>query len=462
MSSSSPSTILSEALSAFSRSANLAVSAAVSEEATRANARIHELRKERDDAIQKSYDAEMEIERWKTSVAKAELTVRIVVTPCLCYISEHLLPNPLHLTFDSAYAFAPVLFTQVSHQTETITQLTREIQQWQDQTQTWQEQSQHWQTQCRHLSETSRLEIQGWKEQYLQAEKERVRLMDRLDDLIKSHEVVAQRRLQTPHSHTPNPKTLYPTPRVDGTGSSTSINRRMSMSHSAVNSSSESTLAHESPEDIHAATKVVAQSSKRVQKPALPSSAKGKQIATTQTAPNTRTTQATPNVRPSRPAQAAPRTTSVAHPQQQPQQPSQPRTQVIRRVQAVVEIPIKEESDDGGEDSRPSSSSGSVAQPSTSTRVNVTAKGRSRQPAKGAPQNGNAHRENGDSDLDDLGSDDSADSDYGDEDEDELMLGAEDDDQDDFRMTASKRKRRRSLAIPKGNTGRSAPKRRHR
>ncbi|TFK52442.1 hypothetical protein OE88DRAFT_1657709 [Heliocybe sulcata] len=84
---------------------------------------------------------------------------------------------------------------QVSHQTETIAQLNREIRQWEEQTTTWQEQSQHWQTQCRHLTETSRREVQDWKEQYLQAEKERVRLMDRLDDLIKSQEGVSPHQM---------------------------------------------------------------------------------------------------------------------------------------------------------------------------------------------------------------------------------------------------------------------------
>ncbi|TFK52441.1 hypothetical protein OE88DRAFT_1403988 [Heliocybe sulcata] len=74
MTSSSPSSILSEALSVFSRSANLALTAAASEEATRANARIQEIRKERDDAIQKAYDAEMEIERWKSEVSDDHFT----------------------------------------------------------------------------------------------------------------------------------------------------------------------------------------------------------------------------------------------------------------------------------------------------------------------------------------------------------------------------------------------------
>ncbi|EPQ54596.1 hypothetical protein GLOTRDRAFT_139144 [Gloeophyllum trabeum ATCC 11539] len=421
--SNTPSTIISEALATFSRSANLALSTAASEEATRANARIQELRKERDEAIQKAYDAELEIERWKASLAKAELTI--------------------------------------SHQTETIAELNREVQQWRDQTQLWQ-------NQCHNLSETSRGEVQDWKEQFLHAERERVKLMDRLDDIIRSQELATQRPPRTPHPRTPNPKTLYPTPHIDGGLPSTS--RRVSMPQSAPTSSSESTLARGSPHESIATRPRTAKANTpgrrrtEIASVSIPTTnGSAKQKASTQ-APST--------IRPPRARQETqPLPLSAAHQHSQP--PPAQRTHVIRRVQAVVEIPIKEEDDD--EESRPSTSgSAPAAEPSASTSGRRPGRSTAGLPARRASQHHGMYQESGEeSDYDDLGGDDDGDADYREDDDDELMLGGDDNDQevygaarpaeDDLEPRPMQgRKRRMSTAMRNSDASRSGARRRRR
>ena len=59
---------------------------------------------------------------------------------------------------------------QIKHQAETIAQLRAEVQQWK--------------TQLARMEESSRLEIDGWKEQHKRAEHERSRLSARVDELL--------------------------------------------------------------------------------------------------------------------------------------------------------------------------------------------------------------------------------------------------------------------------------------
>ncbi|TCD70883.1 hypothetical protein EIP91_001191 [Steccherinum ochraceum] len=303
--SSTPTTIMTDALGAFNKAANHAVSAtpsfqplanfiAVAEKqaatlVARAVAEADEARQERDEAVEALNAIKLErkewqrrVDGWKTSIDKSDMTI--------------------------------------DHQNEVIAQLREEASQWKGQL-------------LRH-EETSRREAQDWKEQYLKAEQERTRLAARVDELVaeqlswnthtNAHNTPYAGR--TPYSELPHATsskrastaTALPTPQR--AGGSRSVPPAFD--------------DHEEPQP----RKTKAASTKPSSTRADPSQSR---TAESQAGPsNPRLpkvkTNGTPVARPS----TAPRASMS--------QTFEP-VRVIRRVQAVVEVPVKEESDDEAE-----------------------------------------------------------------------------------------------------------------
>ncbi|KAI0338988.1 hypothetical protein BDW22DRAFT_1487354 [Trametopsis cervina] len=137
-----PSAMLAEAVNSFTKAASLAFAAAEEQTKTELNQINEELltmRRERDKNVKAMSRTQLQEKEWErhgellqTSLEKSELTIK--------------------------------------HQTETINQLRDEVTQWKNQ--------------LARLEETSRREIQDWKEQYLRAEQERSRLSSRIDELV--------------------------------------------------------------------------------------------------------------------------------------------------------------------------------------------------------------------------------------------------------------------------------------
>ncbi|KAL4063306.1 hypothetical protein V8B97DRAFT_1992634 [Scleroderma yunnanense] len=156
----SPSSILTDALVAFNKAANFAITSAQEQARkdiiqTAADAR--EARRERDEAIKTLHACRLEEQAWKqeASVWKAAA-------------------DQAELT--------------INHHLETIAQLRREATQWKEQ--------------CLRLEETSRLEAISWKEQFLRVEQERTKLAQRVDELVSGQLSASTRMnaLQTPSS----------------------------------------------------------------------------------------------------------------------------------------------------------------------------------------------------------------------------------------------------------------------
>ncbi|GJE88831.1 hypothetical protein PsYK624_049180 [Phanerochaete sordida] len=186
----------------------------------------------------------------------------------------------------------------IQHQAETITQLREEALQWKNQ--------------LLRFEDASRREIQDWKDQYLRAEQERSRLSARLDQLIA--EQLETRPLNGHHdpSHytyspsTAPPKAPKPAARQPRASTSTAAaSERRAKPNSGYTTDRERTYVDGAPRP-------------RTPKDAAP----------------TRTPKA-------RPGNTTPRASA---PRAEPSPPlalAQPR--LIRRVHAVVEVPVKEE-----------------------------------------------------------------------------------------------------------------------
>ncbi|KAI6099546.1 hypothetical protein EDD16DRAFT_1717817 [Pisolithus croceorrhizus] len=230
-----------------------------------------------------------------------------------------------------------------------------------------------WKEQCLRLEETSRLEAVSWKEQFLRVEQERSKLAQRVDDLV------SERFSVKPQTST---STTHATP----------------------------IMRHSNTRDLMASTSASIKSkppSSALQTRQLP---RALPTPTSENRANARLTaaQATHSRGPSGVASAADR------------QPL-----LLRRVQAVVEVPIKEESVD--RDVRkgiPPSASASSASASTSkfasvqTLVTKTSQGVTRIKRKSGPQRLYVEVDESGTSSDDMNT-------GADSDDDELMMGAE-------------------------------------
>ncbi|OSX59954.1 hypothetical protein POSPLADRAFT_1070933 [Postia placenta MAD-698-R-SB12] len=316
-----PSSIISDALNSLSKATNIAL-ATVEDQArsdvARANAEASETRRERDDALKQLHalrieerDWERREEAWKAALDKAELTIK--------------------------------------HHNETIAHLRAETHQWK--------------AQLSRLEETSRQEIADWKEQYLHAEQDRCHLSSRINELVA--EQLAWNTQVNAGVVATTQKTPYPD-FYDSSTSSTTTKRASTLSAVPSLHKQQTPLLSAQPGDepqsqprksrpaqtpskaAPNAVKAVAptpsrasQIQTRVNEPSGPTS---KTLRTSQ-APHLSTTRMTPGSRSKQQAEA---------------QPLQQR--VIRRVQAIISVPVKEEEDSEGEGLE-SEASGSAYEP---------------------------------------------------------------------------------------------------
>ena len=256
---------------------------------------------------------------------------------------------------------------QIKHQAETITQLRSEVQ--------------TWKTQITRLEESSRQEIDSWKEQYRRAEHERARLSARIEELIAGQLAVRPsprpKRTIRPnvaslpsfqwnaaaHAYTApyTPRIAYseiPEPSASSSGLTT---KRASTSHprrapgTPRANGHPLTLDDEDDVPLTSARKPKAntnrnasQSERRSRAAASPSRA---------STARRRDAAATTDVSQASGSRATPRTPAGA------QTGMPPRSQLIRRVTAVIDV--KEEDDDEGEglDDLDSAGSGSMYDP---------------------------------------------------------------------------------------------------
>ncbi|EGN98334.1 hypothetical protein SERLA73DRAFT_183281 [Serpula lacrymans var. lacrymans S7.3] len=307
--SSPPSIILTDALASFTKAANLAFATVQDQarvEVAKVSTETREARRERDDALKALHASRSdeqvwkeEAGAWKTAAEQADMTVK--------------------------------------HQTETIAQLRHEATQWKNQ--------------CLRLEETSRQEAISWKEQFLRVEQERCKLSLRVDELISE-----QLNYQT---STPS---LPFTPKVRYTDTNMSISSR---SHHLSNYASASPASQDMPSTSSAKSQTDSQRpSSLMDKPlaAARDRAPGK-FAITQLP-----TPVSEHQRNIRQKVGKGKTFSVEIPSRgEPQHNGDgdtpgSRTTFIRRVKAVVQIPVKEESFDGNvSDPSPSASTSSSA-----------------------------------------------------------------------------------------------------
>ncbi|KAI6039301.1 hypothetical protein EDC04DRAFT_3140918 [Pisolithus marmoratus] len=263
----------------------------------------------------------------------------------------------------------------IEHHLETIAQLRQEATQWKEQ--------------CLRLEETSRLEAVSWKEQFLRVEQERSRLAQRVDELVSE-------RLSV------KPPTSNPT------AHSTPIMKHANTKDLLVSTALCAPLAYGSQySDI--------EHPKNTKSTSVKSKASSSGLQTRQL-PGSLSTSSSGN-------RANARLTAVqtAHSRGPPggadRQPL-----LLRRVQAVVEVPIKEESVDRDvQKGMPPSVSSSSAPASTSKVASVqtpATKGVTRIKRKSAPQRLYVEVDESGSSSHDMETD-------RDSDEDELMMGAE-------------------------------------
>ncbi|KAN0087535.1 hypothetical protein V8E55_006156 [Tylopilus felleus] len=298
-----PSAILSDALTSFSRAATLAFNAAQDQarkDATQATADAREARRERDDAVNALHSSRLEEQAWKQEAA----------------------------VWKAAADQAELI---INHHLETIAQIREEATQWKNQ--------------CLRLEETSRQEAVSWKEQFLRVEQERSKLSRRVEELV-AEQLSSSGRTQTstaPHT----PMVRYSA--VGDLSASTRLQRA-----SVIDSLSPS--LHELPPSRSAPSTSKTISSTNRTRPGpisqLPTPASENQRSARQ-----RATQET-----GRPLAQSGSVSNCT------------RQVVIRRVQAIVEVPVKEESMDreGVGLEHISTSASNVASISASTSISKT------------------------------------------------------------------------------------------
>ncbi|KAI0769914.1 hypothetical protein C8Q74DRAFT_1448635 [Fomes fomentarius] len=323
LSSSSSHSNVSDALANLTKAATAALTA-VHGAHEQAHEELARLREERDDAVKALHDVQLDAkdlevrqEGWKAALEKSDLTIK--------------------------------------HQTETITQLRAEVQQWK--------------TQLSRLEDSSRQEIEGWKDQHRRAEHERSRLSARIEELVAGQ--LAWNAAAHAYTATApfTPRMAYTN--IEDPSSSSSVTKRASTSQPRRPGTPRATgsASHADEEDVPATTARksraprTSRSAGRTERdrdqeswsrngsPIRPATARRKNKDAAADAPQANGSRATPRT------PAASRA-NVSQAQSQ----LQPRQHLIRRVTAVVDV--KEEEDtDGGLDELESSASGSVYDP---------------------------------------------------------------------------------------------------
>ncbi|KAH9936621.1 uncharacterized protein B0H18DRAFT_327754 [Fomitopsis serialis] len=319
-----PSSIISDALNSLSKAANLAL-ATVEEQArtdvTRANAEVSEARRERDDALKTLRDLRLQEkswerreESWKASVDKAELTVK--------------------------------------HQAETISHLRAE--------------SAQWKAQLTRLEETSRQEVNDWKERCLHAEQERCQLSSRIDELVAeqlAYNTQANAALGALASRSPYPDLFElsssSTKRASTSSVAPPLNKRQTSLAQAPD--------HDAPPPARKTRPVQTPSkhASQIDRPVDPPPSRTPKHKSQPTEPPPAATKAprTPNTPRATPiSRAAQNSHSHSHPPPPEPSSSVPQQRVIRRVQAVISVPVKEEEESDVEPFE-SDASGSAYEP---------------------------------------------------------------------------------------------------
>ncbi|KAI0755221.1 hypothetical protein C8Q80DRAFT_418586 [Daedaleopsis nitida] len=312
-SSSSSALSVSDALANLTKAATVALNV-VQGAQEQANGELARLRDERDDALKGLRDAQLDVkelevrqEGWKAALEKSDLTIK--------------------------------------HHTETIAQLRAEVSQWK--------------TQLNRLEESSRQEIDGWKDQYRRAEHERSRLSVRIEELIAgqlawnaaAHAYTAPFTPRTPYAHLEDPSTSSSATKR----ASTSHSHRAATPHAHARAPAEdevpptTTRKSRAPHSSRGTNR--ADSRSRNGSPSRVAAGRRKENLLAADAPQASGSRATPRT------PAAARATG-AHAQGQ----TQPRQQLIRRVTAVVDVKEEEETD-GELDELESAASGSVYEP---------------------------------------------------------------------------------------------------
>ncbi|KAI0826789.1 hypothetical protein BC628DRAFT_1371875 [Trametes gibbosa] len=229
----------------------------------------------------------------------------------------------------------------IKHQADTIVQLQNEVAQWK--------------TQLTRLEDSSRQEIDDWKEQYRRAEHERARLSARIDELVASQFAwnAAAQAYNTPYT----PRLAY-TNMPEPSASTSQTSMRASTSHSRRQGGTPHRSSRTQP-DIEeyipprrrigttAQADRDAGSRSRGGSPTRPATSRRKEPVSVEA----------PHAGDSRTAPRA----SLAHPSPAAQVHTEPLQRVIRRVTAIVEVK-EEEPDDPLEDGE-SVRSGSVYEP---------------------------------------------------------------------------------------------------
>ncbi|KAI1794879.1 hypothetical protein LXA43DRAFT_994699 [Ganoderma leucocontextum] len=318
-SSSSSSLSVSDALTNLSKAATVAINA-VQGAQDHVYLEVERVRAERDDALKALHDAQLDAkdlevreEGWKAAFEKSDLTIK--------------------------------------HQAETITQLRSEVQ--------------TWKTQLTRLEESSRQEVEGWKEQYRRAENERTRLSARIEELIAGQLAwnAAAHAYAAPYTS----RIGYAEISDPSTSSSGITTKRASTSHSrrapgtprangqapapADDDDVPPTSARKSkPHTPRNAPQAEARS-RPAASPGRASVARRKDNATASDVPQAIGSRATPRT----PAGARSAPAQMNMP---------PRSQLIRRVTAVVDRDVKEEESEGeGLEDLDSAGSGSMYDP---------------------------------------------------------------------------------------------------
>ncbi|KAI0712514.1 hypothetical protein C8Q76DRAFT_622486 [Earliella scabrosa] len=305
---------VSDAITNLTKAANVALGA-VQGVQERSHDEIARLREERDDALKALHDAQLDAkdlevrqEGWKAALEKSDLTIK--------------------------------------HQAETIAQLRAEVQQWK--------------TQLTRLEESSRQEVDGWKEQYRRAEHERSRLSARIEELVAGQ--LAWNAAAHAYTAPFTPRMAYSN--IEDPSSSSTKRASTSHSHRAGTPRGGGRAAAADGEDVpltttrksrgpqgsrSARTDRDQESRSRNGSPVRLSTARRKErdnAALAADGPQASGSRGTPRTR----ANGS-------------QAQSQPRQQLIRRVTAVVDVKEEEDTDGGGLDELDSSASGSVYEP---------------------------------------------------------------------------------------------------
>ncbi|KAH9949873.1 hypothetical protein B0H21DRAFT_72395 [Amylocystis lapponica] len=295
-----PSSIIADALNSLSKATNLALATVEDQargEVARANAEAADARRERDDALKSLHALQLEekewtrrVEGWKAVIDKSEMTV--------------------------------------AHQVETIAHLRSEAQQWK--------------AQLLRLEDASRQEIMDWKEQYMRAEQERCRLSSRINELV-AEQLAWNTQANAAAMHPVTPRAPYPDIFEPSTAS-TSTKRASTSSNPSARKRTTS-LVHLPPAPDN--------DDDDDSLPPVPRRAKASAGATP--------SKPSGSARPSSPARTpkaknlfdAPVVSSSKAAPHTPARKSSgtatPGTHVIRRVHAVIEVPVKEEEDSSGE-----------------------------------------------------------------------------------------------------------------